>query len=201
MDEIIWCVVWCGLVAKSGPTFATRWTTTCQAPLSMGFSGQEYWSGVPFPSPGDLPDSGVKPGSPALQADFLPAELWWKPMMCGICFRIIQGQGEGQEWIELQMKDFPSELIIIEAGWWILVGSLYYSTFLYSIIKLKKLIPWKHILKAIYMYNVWEVTAHIPSRAPFWKIEVNNIFRAREWNEFYATENVKTSQLQIIWLT
>ena len=36
--------------------------------------------------------------------------------MCGICFRIIQGQGEGQEWIELQMKDFPSELIIIEAG-------------------------------------------------------------------------------------
>jgi len=40
-----------------------------QAPLSMGFSRQEYWIELPFPSPGDLPDSGIKPGSPALQAD------------------------------------------------------------------------------------------------------------------------------------
>jgi len=194
-------VVWCGLVAKSYPTLATPWTATCQAPLSMGFSGEEYWSGLPFPFPGDLPNPGIKPGSPALQADFLPTELQGKPMMCGICFRIIQWQGEGQEWVELQMKDFPNELMIIEAGWWILVGSLYYSTFLCSIIKLKKLKSWKHILKAMYMYNVWEVTAHIPPCAPFRKIEVNNIFRAREWNEFYVTESIKTSQLQIIWLT
>ena len=43
----------------------------CQAPLSMGFSRQEYWSGLPFPSPGDLPNSGIEPGSPALQADSL----------------------------------------------------------------------------------------------------------------------------------
>ena len=43
----------------------------CQAPLSMGFSKQEYWSGLPFPSPGDLPDLGIEPGSPALQADSL----------------------------------------------------------------------------------------------------------------------------------
>ena len=40
----------------------------CQAPLSMGFSGQEYWSELPFPTPEDLPDTGIKPGSPALQA-------------------------------------------------------------------------------------------------------------------------------------
>ena len=52
----------------------TPWTAARQAPLSMGFSRQEYWSGLPFPSPGDLPNSGIKLGSPALQADALPTE-------------------------------------------------------------------------------------------------------------------------------
>ena len=46
--------------------FATSWTVAYQASLSMGFSRQEYWSGVPFPSPGDLPNPGIEPGSPAL---------------------------------------------------------------------------------------------------------------------------------------
>ena len=54
--------------------FATLWTVACQAPLSMGFSSQEYWSGLPFPSPGDLPDPGIHPMSPALQADSLRSE-------------------------------------------------------------------------------------------------------------------------------
>ena len=55
--------------------FATPWTVASyQAPSSMEFSRQEYWSGLPFPSPGDLPDPGIKPGSPALQADALPSE-------------------------------------------------------------------------------------------------------------------------------
>ena len=58
-----------GLVTKSCPTLATPWTVVCQSPLSMGFSGQEYWSGLPFLSPGDLPNLGIEPGSPALQAD------------------------------------------------------------------------------------------------------------------------------------
>ena len=49
----------------------TPWTVACQAPLSMEFSRQEYWSGLPLPSPGDIPDPGIKPGSPALQADSL----------------------------------------------------------------------------------------------------------------------------------
>ena len=49
--------------------FAIPWTVVYQAPLSMGFSRQEYWSGVPLPSPGDLPDPGIEPRSPALQAD------------------------------------------------------------------------------------------------------------------------------------
>ena len=53
---------------------ATLWTVALQAPLSMGFSRQEYWSGLPFPSPGDLPNPGIKPGSPALQADALSSE-------------------------------------------------------------------------------------------------------------------------------
>ena len=64
-----------GLVAKSCPTLAIQWTVACQAPLSMGFFRQEYWSGLPFPSPGDLPNPGIKPRSPALQADDLPTEL------------------------------------------------------------------------------------------------------------------------------
>ena len=48
-----------GLVAQSCPTLAIPWTVACQAPLSMGFSRQEYWSGLPFPSPGDLPNPGI----------------------------------------------------------------------------------------------------------------------------------------------
>ena len=60
-----------GLVAKLCLTRVTPWTIACQAPLSMGFSRQEYWSVLPFLSPGDLRDPGIKPGSPALQADDL----------------------------------------------------------------------------------------------------------------------------------
>ena len=61
--------------------FATPRTVAYQAPLSMGFSRQEYWSGLPCSSPGDLPDPGIKPGSPALQTDSLPAELPGKPIV------------------------------------------------------------------------------------------------------------------------
>ena len=54
--------------------FATPWTVAYQAPPSMGFSRQECWSGLPFPSPGDLPNPGIEPRSPALQTDALPSE-------------------------------------------------------------------------------------------------------------------------------
>ena len=54
--------------------FATPWTVAYQAPPSMGFSRQEYWSGLPFPSPGDFPNPRIEPRSPALQADALPSE-------------------------------------------------------------------------------------------------------------------------------
>ena len=59
-------------------TLLTLWTVARQPPLSMGFSRQECWSGLPFPSPGDLPDPGIKPESSALQADSLPTELQGK---------------------------------------------------------------------------------------------------------------------------
>ena len=54
--------------------FATLWAVAYQASLAMGFSRQEYWSGLTFPSPGDLPDPGIEPGSPALEADTVTSE-------------------------------------------------------------------------------------------------------------------------------
>ena len=67
--------------------FATAWTVAHQAPPSMEFSRQEYWSGLPFPSPGDLPDPGIEPLSPALRADALPSEPPGKPkLLLNYCF-------------------------------------------------------------------------------------------------------------------
>ena len=67
-----------GVVAELCLTLGTPWTVACQAPLSMGFSRQEYWSGLPFPSPGGLPNPGIEPWSPAFQADSFPTELQGK---------------------------------------------------------------------------------------------------------------------------
>ena len=64
--------------------FATPWSVAYQAPLSMGFPRQEYWSGLPFPSPGDLADPGIKPRSPALWTDAFPSEPPGKLMLS--CF-------------------------------------------------------------------------------------------------------------------
>ena len=63
-----------GLVAKSCLTFSTPWTVAHQAPLSMGFARQEYWSVLPPPSPRDIPHSGIEPTSPALAGGFFTAE-------------------------------------------------------------------------------------------------------------------------------
>ena len=64
------------------PLFATPWTIVHQVPLSMEFSRQEYWTGWPFPSPGDLPNLGIEPESLALQADSLPSEPPGKSFDC-----------------------------------------------------------------------------------------------------------------------
>ena len=61
--------------------FAIPWTVALQDPLSMEFPKQEYWSGLPFPSPGDLPDLGIKSSSPTLQAESLPTEPPGKPQL------------------------------------------------------------------------------------------------------------------------
>ena len=63
-------------VAKS---FVSPWTVACHAPLSMGFSRQQYWSAVPFPSPRDLPDPGSEPASPAFASRFFTTEPLGKP--------------------------------------------------------------------------------------------------------------------------
>ena len=64
----------CLCVLSHVQLFATPWTVACQAPLSMEFSRQEYWSQLLFPSPGDVPDPGIEPRSPTLPADSLPSE-------------------------------------------------------------------------------------------------------------------------------
>ena len=64
--------------AKLCPTPAIPRTVPCQVPLSMGFPRQEYWSGLPFPFPGELPDPGIESRSPTLEADALPTELHGK---------------------------------------------------------------------------------------------------------------------------
>ena len=80
VDIFEWTVqpVWIGQSSGSHSVVSdsvTPQTAACQTPLSMGFSRQEYWSGLPFPSPKDLPNPGIEPRSPALQADSLPFEL------------------------------------------------------------------------------------------------------------------------------
>ena len=65
----------CSVMSNS----VTPWTVACQAPLSMGFPRQEYWSGLPFSPPGDLPDPGIKPASPALAGDFFTTQPSGKP--------------------------------------------------------------------------------------------------------------------------
>ena len=74
--------VWCFFKVKPLSCvwlFVTPWTVGYQTPPSMGFSRQECWSGLPFPSPGDLPNPGIEPRSPALQTDALPSEPPGKP--------------------------------------------------------------------------------------------------------------------------
>ena len=80
--------------------FATPWTVACQLPLSMGFSRQEYWSGLPCPPPGDLPDRGIKPMSlvsPVLQADSLPLSHWEAHYLLYLSFNIALPNSGGNQ--------------------------------------------------------------------------------------------------------
>ena len=75
-----------GLVTKSYLTLATPWTVSCQAPLSVGLCRQEYWSGLPSPFPGDLPDPGIEPGSPSLRADIYRLNHQGSPCFCSVWY-------------------------------------------------------------------------------------------------------------------
>ena len=75
--KVVPCDTYVAQSLSQGQLFVIPWTTD-QAPLSMGFSRPEYWSGLPFPSLGDLPYPGIEPGSSALQGDSLPSEPWGK---------------------------------------------------------------------------------------------------------------------------
>ena len=82
--------------------FVILWTVGHQAPPSMGFPRQEYWSGLPFSSPGDLPDPGIKPGSPSLQVDALTSEPPGVPM--GRLKQLLIREGRGFETREKQLR-------------------------------------------------------------------------------------------------
>ena len=79
-----------GLVAKSCPKLATPWTVAHQAPLSLGFSRQEYWSRLPFSSPGDLPNLGVGPRSPTLAGKFFTFWTTREALICTLRYSIIR---------------------------------------------------------------------------------------------------------------
>ena len=109
--------LFCYLVPSHVRVFATPWTVACQAPLSMGFSRQECWSGLPFPSPGDLSDPGIKPVAPtkssALQTESLPLNYQGSPKL-GI--PIQRGPAESSPSIHTTSVSLPSQ----EA--WVVLG-------------------------------------------------------------------------------
>ena len=85
--------------------FGTLWTVAYQASPSMGFSRQEYWSGLPFPSPEDLPDPGIEPGSPALEADALTPETPGKPQNLALrCAVFYWGRGWGAVFLTVLLE-------------------------------------------------------------------------------------------------
>ena len=113
-----------GLVTKLCPTLVTSWTVGCQAPLFIGFSRQEYWSGLLFPALGDLPDPGIEPRSPALQADSLLTELSEKPLRPEVRSEV-WGQGLAQKegsasshFLEPRLLERKPELHGKKAGKW-----------------------------------------------------------------------------------
>ena len=105
------CIYVCGagLVAKSCLTLVIPWTVAQQAPLSIGFSRQEYWSRLTFLSPGDLPNTGIEPGSPALQADDLPYMY--------VCVCIYIGFSSGSAVKSLPAVQEPKEMQVRFLGW------------------------------------------------------------------------------------
>ena len=88
-------------------SFAMPWTAAHQTPLSLGFPRQEYWHGLPFPSPEDLPNPGIEPGSPALQADSSPTELQGNMLSRFLIASVLRRKHLLMSWLQL-----PSAVIL-----------------------------------------------------------------------------------------
>ena len=102
------------------PLFASPWSVTYQTPQSMGFSRQEYWSGLPFPSPGDLPNPRIKPRSPAMQTALTYSFPNLEPVRCSMsssnccfltCIQVSQETGKVVCYSHL-LKNFPQFIVI-----------------------------------------------------------------------------------------
>ena len=107
------CMHACSAVSNS----VTPWTVACQAPLSMGFSRQEYWSGLPFPSPGYFPSPGIKPMSPALASGFFtadpPGQAKCKIQIWHLLFKNYREfQGSNKQSIQPNVSPFWAEDIV-----------------------------------------------------------------------------------------
>ena len=112
----------CVLIARLCPTLCVSCLAALQAPPSMGFSRHEYWSGLPFPSPRDPPNSGMESGSPALQADSLPSESPGKPGGLAEPQRIL-------EWVAMPSSRGSCQ----PRGWTLVSGMIWGDTHQYSI--------------------------------------------------------------------
>ena len=101
----------CACVLSHVRLFVTPWTVVHQAPLSMKFSKQEYWSGLPFPAPGDLSDLGIEPASPALQVDSLPLSHQGSPLIkmdCWFCCSVAESYPTPCNPVDCSTPDFPA---------------------------------------------------------------------------------------------
>ena len=87
--RIVWFIICCYLVANLSDSFATTWTVAHKAPLSVGFLRQEYWNGLPFPSPWNLPEAEIKPMFTAWQMDSSPLSYLGSPWFIIHIFNII----------------------------------------------------------------------------------------------------------------
>ena len=107
-----YCMSVCSIVSDS----VIPWTVAHQAPLSTGFSWQEYWSGLPFAPPGDLPNPGIEPRSSVLQADSLPSEPPGKPFLRNLLFHLFTLQHEPRQDMEMSYP-FVHENVQSQHGW------------------------------------------------------------------------------------
>ena len=98
--SVHWGVCACSVVSN----FVTPWTKACQVPLSKEFSRQKYWSGLSFPSSGDLADPGIKPASPSLAGEFFTTSTW--EALCPLDVNIINGDPEETGWDDWEIQAF-----------------------------------------------------------------------------------------------